>query len=80
MTVSGAYDIQSLTSIEGIRRLVEIAILDTLGMENSLNRSRTLGYLAQVALHTYEVGEMEERLAVLEQSVHPGKIRQANGL
>src|SRR5450756_1038811 len=61
-TVSGAYDFESLNTVDGIRRLVEVAVIDTLGMENSIARSRTLGYLAQVALHTLEVGNLEERL------------------
>ena len=48
--VSGAYDIEGLESVGAIRRLLEIAALDTLSLENSVARSRTLAYLAQVAL------------------------------
>lgn len=69
ITVAGAYDFEGLETVSGIRRLIEVAVLDTLGMENSLARSRTLAYLAQVALRTLEVGELEERIAVLEQAV-----------
>jgi hypothetical protein len=69
VTVSGAYDFEGLETVSGIRRLVEVAVLDTLGMENSMARSRTLAYLAQVALRTLEVGELEQRIAVLEQVV-----------
>jgi hypothetical protein len=76
LTVTGAYEIESLNTVYGIRRLVEIAILDTLGMENSIARSRTIGYLAQVALRTLEVGELGDRIAILEQSVHPRDIPQ----
>jgi hypothetical protein len=76
-TVSGAYDFDSLNTVDGIRRLVEVAVIDTLGMENSIARSRTLGYLAQVALHTLEVGNLEERLEALEQSIHPGNIQHS---
>jgi hypothetical protein len=38
-------------------------------MENSIARTRTLAYLAQVALRTLEVGDLEQRLAILEQVV-----------
>ncbi len=75
VTVSGAYDFEGLETVAGIRRLVEVAVLDTLGMENSLARSRTLGYLAQIALRTLEVGELEERIAILEQVVDGRKFQ-----
>lgn len=66
-TISTAYQFESLNSVEGIRRIVEVAVLDTLAMENSIARARTLAYLAQVALHTLEVGDLESRIAALEQ-------------
>ena len=68
---SGAYDFEHLGSVAQVRRLLEIAAVDTLGLENSVARSRTLAYLAQVALKALEVGELEERLAVLEESFRP---------
>ena len=70
-TVAGAYDIEGLDDIPKIRRLLEIAVLDTLALENSVARSRTLAYLAQVALKTLEVGELEARLEALEATVGP---------
>ena len=66
-TISGAYQFESLNSVEGIRRIVLIAVLDALSMENSMARARTLAYLAQVALRMLEVGEIEERVAALEE-------------
>ncbi len=66
-TISVAYQFESLNSVEGIRRIVLIAILDALSMENSMARARTLAYLAQVALRMLEVGEIEERVAALEE-------------
>ena len=68
-TVVGAYEFDGLSTVDGIRRLLEVAVLDTLGMENSIARARTLAYLAQVALRTLEVGEMEQRIAILEEVV-----------
>ncbi len=66
--LSGTYDLQGLESVGDVRRLLEIAVLDTLELENSVARSRALAYLAQVALKTLEVGELEDRLEALEQA------------
>jgi hypothetical protein len=70
-TVQGAYDFEGLGSVEQIRRVLEIAVMDTLGLENSVARSRTLAYLAQVGLKALEVGELQERLEALEAAVKP---------
>ena len=67
--LSGAYDFDGLDSISKIRRLVEVAVMDTLGLENSIARARTLAYLAQSAARLLEEGEMEERLAAVESVV-----------
>ena len=66
-TISNAYQFKSLNNINGIRRIVEVAIMDTLAMENSIPRNRTLAALVQVALHTLEVGDIEARIAALEE-------------
>jgi len=68
-TVASAYQFDGLGNVQDIRRLIEIAVLDTLGMENSIQRARTLAYLAQTALKSLEIGEVQDRLAVLEESV-----------
>ena len=68
-TVAGAYHFEGLSNVQDIRRLIEIAVYDTLGMDNSLQRSRTLAYLAQTALKSLEVGEVQDRLQVLEELV-----------
>ncbi len=73
-TITGAYDFQGLDTVAGIRRLIEVTVMDTLGMENSISRNRTLAYLAQVALRTLEVGNLEERIIALEQAVHGRRI------
>jgi hypothetical protein len=70
-TVAGAYDLEGLDDVPKIRRLLEIAVTDTLSLENSVARSRTLAYLAQVALKTLEVGEFEARLEALEATMGP---------
>ncbi|MGB2694776.1 MAG: hypothetical protein WBD55_06255 [Dehalococcoidia bacterium] len=55
-----------------IRRLVRIAVLDSLGLENSVSRARVLLSGAQVAAKLLEVGELEERVAKLEAAVEAG--------
>ena len=66
-TISNAFQFDSLNSVIEIRRIIEVAVFDTLAMENSIARNRTLAYLAQVALHTLEVGDFETRIAALEE-------------
>lgn len=68
-TLHGAYDYEGLTSVEAIRRLLEIATLHTLGLENSVARARTLIAAAQAAAKLLETGELEERLRILEAAV-----------
>ena len=62
----GVYDFEGLEDVPKIRRLLEIAVVDTLTLESSISRSRTLAYLVQMALKCLEVGEVESRLSVLE--------------
>ena len=69
--VSGSFDFEGLASVPSIRRLVEVAVLDTLGLENSIARARALAYLAQVAASLLEKGEFEQRLAAIESVMEP---------
>jgi hypothetical protein len=68
-TVAGAYEFGGLGTVTDIMRLLEVAVLDTLSLENSVARNRTLAYLGQTALKCLETGELEERLALLEAAV-----------
>ena len=70
-TVAAAYDLEGLATVDQIRRLLEIAVADTLGLENSIARSRVLAYLAQVALRVVEAAELQERVAALETAMGP---------
>ena len=72
-TVAGAYAFTGLESVADIRRILEIGVLDTLGLENSIARSRALAYLAVSAIRLLEVGELEQRLAALELAVNGRK-------
>ena len=75
-TVSGAYDLGGLASVAGIRRLLEIAALDALGLDNSIARARTLIATALAAARLLEVGEFETRLLALEAAVGPGRLAE----
>jgi hypothetical protein len=68
--VIGAYDLEGLETVAGLRRLLEIAVVDTLGLENSVSRSRTLTYQVMVAAKLLETGELEQRIALLEDAVN----------
>ena len=70
-TIVGAFEVGELACVEDLRRLLQIAVIDTLGLENSIARSRTLGYLTQVGSVLLEKGEMEARLEELESTLAP---------
>jgi hypothetical protein len=72
-TVSGAYDFAGLGSIEAIRRILEIATIDALGLDNSIARARVLIAAVLAAAKLLETGELEERLAALEAVVRAGR-------
>ena len=66
VAVSGAYEFVGLESVADIRRILEVAVLDTLGLENSIARARTLAFLAMTAIKLLETGALEERVESLE--------------
>jgi len=70
-TVGDAYQFDGLATAEQIRRLVEIAVVDALGLENSIARARTLAYLAQTAAKLLELSDLEVRLREVESALEP---------
>ena len=73
-TVAGAYQIGDVRTVAGLRRVLEVAMLDTLGLDNSIARARarTLGYLVGAGVKLLEVGELEDRVLALEAAVRGG--------
>ena len=65
-TLAVAYDLAGLGSIEAIRRIIEIALFDVLGLDNSIARARVLITGALAAAKLLETGELAERIAALE--------------
>jgi hypothetical protein len=77
VTIAGAYNLEPLDTIDGIRRLIDLVVLDTVGMENGIARNRLLAYSAMVALRALELREIKQRLMILEQSVSPNSAQLA---
>ena len=69
-TLFGAYELEELDSLTFPRRVLEVALFDTLAMENDLARARTLGYLVGIWVKVRQEGETEERLRALESAVY----------
>ena len=61
-TVASAYDLAGLGDAPAVRRLLEIAVLDTLGLENSVSRNRLLIAAGEAATRLLEA-EREEAIA-----------------
>ena len=74
--IGGAYDFEGLGTVPQIRRLVEVAVLDTLALENTVSRARALAYLAHTATKLLEVGELEQQLERVEHTLEPRLLAQ----
>jgi hypothetical protein len=69
LTVAGAYDFEGLTSVDRLRRLLDIAAIDALGLENSIARVRAMVAIVLAGAKLLETGELEERVKTLEAAV-----------
>jgi hypothetical protein len=69
---TGPLPVVKLRDVGSIQERLETTVAETIGQENSAQRSRTLGYLLGFALRALEVGEFEQRLARLE-ALLPGE-------
>jgi hypothetical protein len=65
-TLAGAYDLSGLDSVEGIRRVFDIALVDCLNLDNGVPKIRTLVAIGVAALKALEVGDLAVRLAAVE--------------
>jgi hypothetical protein len=75
-TLVAAFDFEGLDSVPKLRRLLEIAGFDLLGLENSSARCRTLVSVVLAASKLLEVGQLEERLKELENALGPRLVRK----
>ena len=74
-TVAGAYELDGLDDVAGLRRVLDIVVVDALSLENSVARLRVLTTVVQVGARLLEVGELEDRLAAVEDVLAP-RIRE----
>src|ERR1035437_10715187 len=70
-TIAVAYDLPGLDSVVGIRRLLDIVVTDSVGLENGIGRLRVILATASAATALLKIGELEDRLAVLEAALQP---------
>jgi len=74
----GAYEIEGIDALSLAERIVKIAIVDTLSLENSVNRNRTLISASIALAKLTEVGEQEERLAAVESALGPRLVKKGH--
>ena len=67
--VAGAFELDSLNGPAELQRALEIAMLDTLVLENSVPRNRTIMNIVLVALRLPGATELEDSVQALEQAV-----------
>lgn len=72
-TLSGAYELGGVRTLDDFLRVVEIAVFDLLGLENTIARARGLLHAAQVGAKLLETGELEERIVALELATGSGR-------
>ncbi len=65
-TIAVAYDLPGLETVEGVRRIFEIARTDLLGLENSIGRARALIAVGTAATNLLRTSDFELRLDALE--------------
>jgi hypothetical protein len=77
-TLAGAYDLEPITTIPALRRIVEIVIADGLSLDNTAVRGRLLLAAVQAAAKLIVDGELSDRVEQLEAvtHVHDGKGRR----
>ncbi|MPZ49027.1 MAG: hypothetical protein GEU75_06930 [Dehalococcoidia bacterium] len=74
--LAAAYDFDGLNSVMELRRLLEIATLDTLNLGNSIARNRALMSAVLAGAKLLEAGELEERLADVEAALGQRSVRK----
>ena len=68
-TVGGAYALEGFRTGADLQRVLELALADTLELENTVPRARALTQLVAVAARVKETTELEARLRALEDGV-----------
>ena len=69
--VTTALDLKDVSSLDGLGRVLDIGMVDTLALENSIMRSRTLAALASVKLRWFELAAVQRVLELLQGAAAP---------
>ncbi len=56
--------------MDGIRRVLDIVVADSVGLENGIPRLRVIIATAAAATNLLKVAELEDRLAALEAAIN----------
>ena len=75
-TLAGAYELGPLDTVAGIRRILEIAVLDALGMENGVARVRLLISASQALGRLLETGDLEELVEQFRRVLGPRLLKE----
>jgi hypothetical protein len=65
-----------LRDVASVQRVLEATVLETQALPPGHERSRAIGSLLMIALRALEVGELEARLAALEQQIANPTLRR----
>ena len=65
-SVAAIYGFAGLRTITDSQALLETAAIETLAIENSINRNRTLATFVATAAKLIELGDLADRVAALE--------------
>lgn len=65
-TIGTVYGFHGMRTIEDLQTLLETVAIETLALENTIARNRTIGGFLSVGAKLIEVGDHEERLRALE--------------
>jgi hypothetical protein len=68
-SIATIYDFAGLRTVESAQRLLETAAIETLALENSIARNRTLISAAAGAGKLIEAGDLDARLTAVEAAV-----------
>ena len=81
-TVAAIYGLGGLRTLEDLLGLLETITIETLVLENSINRNKAVGAFIATAAKLLEVGDLAERLAALEAAtrcaLRPGRSRSGS--
>jgi len=64
--VATIYGFDGMRTIEGLQGLLETVTIETMSLENSVSRNRTVSGFIAIGAKLLEVGDLADRLAALE--------------